>query len=506
MTQRQMPALRHHPAIAPGRLRACAGVLALAGLLSACAVGPDYVRPTAIVGTHFKAAEGWKAAEPADTQPRGSWWQIYDDPELDQLMVQVDAANQTLAQAEAQYRQAAAALRGTRAAQLPTLSANTSATRSGSGGSGNTIITGADGTATSISGGSSSVRNQFNANLNASWELDLWGRIRRSIEAGDASLQASAANLANARLSAKSTLATSYFQLRVLDEQKRLLDATIKIYERSLRLNQNRYDVGVGAKVAIAQAQTQLESTRAQAVDLEWQRAQRENAIAILTGRPPSEFSIGVQPLRVVLPQIPVGLPSELLERRPDIAAAERQVQAANAQIGVATAAYFPSLTLSATGGYRSSSFADWFTVPSRFWSLGPALAAPLFDGGLRRAQVAQAEASYDQQVAAYRQTVLTALGEVENNLVQLRVLGEETVVQQRALDAARQSLQLTTNQYEAGIIDFLSLVTVQTTALNNERTMLTLLGNQLAASVQLIAAIGGGWQAAADPAMQTRP
>ena len=506
MTQPLPDALRLYPRPpAPLRVLTC---LLLTGLLGACAVGPDYSKPSAPTGAEFKEAAGWKQAAPNDEISRGTWWEIYSDPELNGLMKRIDISNQTLAQSEAQYRQALAVVQGTRAAQLPTLSGNVSATRSGNGASSGTTTTNTGGTTTVIpsTGGSSSIRNQFNANLSARWELDIWGRIRRSIEADSAGVQASAANLAAARLSAQSSLARNYFQLRVMDEQKRLLDATIKIYERSLRLNENRYDVGVGAKAAIAQAQTQLESTRAQSIDLDWQRAQLEHAIAILTGQPPSEFSIAPALLNTTLPDIPVGLPSELLERRPDIAAAERQMRAANARIGVATAAYFPTLTLSASGGYRNSTVADWLTAPARFWSLGPALAAPLFDGGLRRSQVAQAAATYDQQVAAYRQTVLTALSEVENNLVQLRVMADEAIVQQRALDAARQSLQLTTNQYEAGIIDFLSLVTVQTTALSNERTMLTLLGNRLTASVQLIAAIGGGWDPSVAPVINPRP
>jgi len=473
--------------------RVAAGV-ALVTMLGACAMGPDYVRPTVASGVQFKEAAGWKAAEPRDDAHRGPWWEVFGDPELSRLMVQVATANQTVAQAEAQYRQAMAVLQATRAGQFPSVSANASATRSGTGTSSSTT-TNSSGVVIS-QGGSQSIRNQFSMNATASWEADLWGRIRRSVEADTASAQASAANLANAHLSAQAELARSYFQLRIMDEQQRLLEATIKVYERSLRLNENRYAVGVAAKAEIAQARTQLESTRAQAVDLRWQRAQLEHAIAILVGQPPSAFSLAPADFRAVLPAIPVGLPSELLERRPDIAAAERQVQAANARIGVAQAAYFPSLTLSASLGYRSSQFSDWLTAPARFWSLGPALAAPLFDAGLRRAQTRQAEATYDQQVAAYRQTVLSALAEVENYLSQLRVMEEEQVVQQRALDAARESLRLTTNQFESGLIDYLSVVSVQTAALSNERTALSLLGNRLAASVNLIAALGGGWHA----------
>ncbi|GAA4324773.1 efflux transporter outer membrane subunit [Pigmentiphaga soli] len=476
------------------RAPAALAAVLFAALLTGCAVGPDYVRPQAATGAEFKEAAGWKRAEPADTALRGDWWRIYGDPVLDGLMAQVETANQTLAQSEAQYRQALALIRGTRAGLYPTVTGNASATRSGTGAS-SSVTTNSNGTIINNGGsGGSNIRNQFSLNAGVSWEADLWGSIRRSVEADTASAQASAANVGAARLSAQSTLARTYFQLRVMDEQERLLEATIRVYERSLRLNENRYAAGVSARADIAQARTQLESARAQAIDLQWQRAQLEHAIAILAGQPPSTFSLAAAPLNPALPDIPVGLPSELLERRPDVAAAERQVAAANARIGVAQAAYFPSLTLSASLGYRSSSFADWLTAPARFWSLGPALAAPIFDAGLRRSQVEQARAAYDAQVAAYRQTVLSALAETEDYLVQLRVMAQEQDVQQRALDAARESLRLANNQFESGLIDYLSLATLQTSALNNERTMLTLLGSRLTASVQLIAALGGGW------------
>ncbi|VCU70540.1 Outer membrane protein OprM precursor [Pigmentiphaga humi] len=495
------PAPAGTPCPSPVRLRgipasgvrpACAALLSI--LLSACAVGPDYVRPQVDTGVQFKETEGWKSAQPRDDVRRGPWWEVFGDQELSRLMAQVETANQTIAQAEAQYRQALAAVQAGRASLYPSVNASSSFTRTGTGASSNTTT---NSSGTVVQGGSSgSIRNQFSLSGTASWELDLWGRIRRTVESQTASAQASAATLANAHLSAQAELARNYFQLRIMDEQKRLLEATIKIYERSLRLNENRYAVGVSAKAEIAQARTQLESTRAQAVDLRWQRAQLEHAIAILTGQPPSAFSIAPTEFTAGLPTIPAGLPSELLERRPDIAAAERDMHAANAQIGVAKAAYFPTLTLSASMGYRASEFSDWLTAPARFWSLGPALAAPLFDGGLRRAQTRQAEAAYDQRVAAYRQTVLSALAEVENYLAQLRTMEDEQVVQQRALDAARESLRLTTNQFESGLIDFLSVVSVQTSALSNERTALTLLGSRLTASVNLIAALGGGWHA----------
>lgn len=464
-----------------------------AGTLAACAVGPDYERPAIDSGAAYKEAANWKAAQPADGSARGAWWEVFGDPDLNRLMEQVAGANQTVAQAEAQYRQATAALLGARSSFFPTLGGSASATRSGTGtASTNTINSNGQ---IVTEGGNANIRNQFSTSLlSASWEPDLWGSIRRSVEASDASASASAATLANAILSAQATVARTYFQLRMIDEQTRLMDDTIKVYERSLRLNENRYAVGVSAKADIAQARTQLESTRAQAVDLKWQRAQYEHAIAILIGKAPSAFGIAAAPYRATLPDIPAGMPSELLERRPDIAAAERQVQAANANIGVAKAAFFPSLTLSGNLGYRSSMLTDWITAPARFWSFGPSLAMTFFDGGQRLAATRQAEATYDQQVAAYRQTALTALQEVEDYLAQIRVMQEEQVVQQRALDAARESLKLTTNQYESGLIDYLSLATIQTSTLSNERTALSLLGSQLAASVNLIAALGGGW------------
>jgi NodT family efflux transporter outer membrane factor (OMF) lipoprotein len=319
--------------------------------------------------------------------------------------------------------------------------------------------------------------------------------VRRTVEASEANLQASAADIASTRLSMQSTLAQTYFRLRALDAQKRLLQETVAAYERSLTMTQNRLAAGVAAQAEVAVSQTQLENTRTQLLDLEWQRAQFEHAIAILMGQAPSSFGLGTTPAVGNVPSIPIALPSQLLERRPDVAASERRTTAANAQIGVAQAAWFPDLTLSAQGGFRSGQWAQWLTAPNNFWSLGPALALTIFDGGARRAQVAQARAAYDAQVAGYRLTVLTALREVEDFLVLLRVLGEEQITQGRALAAARESLRLTQNQYEAGLIDYLSVVQVEATALSTERAAISLMADRLVASVQLIAALGGGWQ-----------
>lgn len=458
-------------------------VIVMTLALGACTLGPDYQRPQLPDAHAFKQAEGWKSAAPADALQRGDWWKLYGDAELDALVSRLNVSNQNLAVAEAQYRQARALVRSARSQLFPTLSGNAGVTRS------------RQTTGSSSSNVSAGVSESYEAGLSASWELDLWGRLRRGLEANRATMQASAADLAAVRLSLQAELVQTYLQLRVMDEQQRLLDQTVAAYARSLRLTENQYRAGIVPKSDVAQAQTQLKSTQAQAIDLKWQRAQLEHAIAVLIGVPPAELSIAVRDDIPSLPEMPLALPSQLLERRPDVAAAEREVMAANAEIGIAEAAWYPDLTLSASGGYRNSSFNQLFEVPNRFWSLGPQLALTLLDFGGRRAELERAEAAYDQTVATYRQTVLDSFREVEDYLVQLRVLDEEAVVQREALEAAQESLRLIENQYRAGTVDYLSVVTVQTTALNNERTNLTLLGDRLLTSVQLIAALGGGWQ-----------
>jgi NodT family efflux transporter outer membrane factor (OMF) lipoprotein len=456
-------------------------VLALAG----CAVGPDYRRPEVEVAPAYKEAGEWKTAQPQDDLDRGRWWGVFGDPQLDALLRQVEISNQNVLIAEAQFRRAQAVTASSRAAYFPTLDADVSITRSRS-------PTGAIGGTTA-----GRITTNRSAGLSAAWEADLWGRLRRAVESGEASAQASAADLAAARLSAQAELASNYFQLRILDAQKQLLEDTVAAFQKSLDLTKNRYDAGVAAKVDLVQAETQLRSTQAQAIDTGVQRAQLEHAIAILIGKAPAGFSIAPAPLAVAMPRVPAGLPSELLERRPDVAAAERRVAAANAQIGVAKAAYFPSLTLSASYGSRSADASQWFTVPSRFWSIGPALAQSIFDAGLRRAQTEQAIADYDATVAGYRQAVLAGFQEVEDNLAALRILGEEAEVQEEAVRAARESVLLTTNQYKAGIVSYINVVTVQTTQLNNERTAVGILGRRLVAAVTLVKALGGGWSAA---------
>ena len=461
--------------------------------LAGCSVGPNYVRPVAEAPPAYKEAQGWKVAEPKDQQPRGNWWEVFNDPQLSSLLTQVEISNQTLKAAEARVREARALTQAARAAFFPVVTANASASRSGSG-SGAARV----GSAGGQGSGGGGVSNSYNLALEVNWEVDLWGRIRRTVEASEATAQASAADLEAAKLSAQATLSEDYFLLRVQDAQIRLLNDTVAAYEKSLQLTRNQYAVGVVGRVDVAQAETQLSSTRAQAIDAAIQRAQLEHAIAVLVGKPPAEFSVAVADVPAGFPDVPPGIPSELLERRPDIAAAERRAAAANAQIGVAEAAFFPSLTLSATGGFQSSLLSHLISLPSRYWSIGTALAQTIFDAGLRRAQTAQAIATYDENVANYRQTVLAGFQEVEDNLAALRILEQEAVVQDDAVKSARESVTITLNQYRAGTANYLAVVVVQATALANERAALAILGRRLDASVALIKALGGSWDAAA--------
>ncbi|MEP6482982.1 MAG: efflux transporter outer membrane subunit, partial [Rudaea sp.] len=337
--------------------------------------------------------------------------------------------------------------------------------------------------------------------LNASWEPDLWGRVRRTVEQQAGNAQASAATFESTRLSLHAELATDYFQLRIVDEQKRLLDETVEGYRRSLQLTQNQYNVGVAARSDVVQAETQLKSAQVQAIDLGISRTQLEHAIAVLVGKAPAEFALDAQKLDVKPPAIPLGVPSQLLQRRPDVAIAERQAMSANAQIGVAEAAYFPTLSLSASAGFQSSAFSKLLTAPSRFWSIGPALAETLFDGGLRHAQTAQARAAYDAAVANYREVSLAAFQNVEDNLSALRILENEAAAQAEAVQSAETALKITLNQYRAGTVSYLNVVTSQATAYSNERNAISILGNRLTDSVALIKAIGGGWDETQLPA-----
>jgi NodT family efflux transporter outer membrane factor (OMF) lipoprotein len=454
-------------------------------VLGGCAVGPDYVRPAVETPAAYKELQiDWKPARPGDETKRGRWWEVFGDSRLNALVAQVDISNQNLRSAEAHYRQAQALVTATRAGLFPTLDADASIVKSRS-------TSGALGGTTA-----GRIITNRSASLSAGWEADVWGRVRRSIESNEASAQASAADLESARLSAQSDLATSYLQVRVLDVQKQLLEDSIAAFQKSLDLTKNRYAAGVAGKVDVVQAEAQLRSTQAQAVDLGIQRAQLEHAIALLVGKAPADFSLPPAPLLVTMPGIPASLPSELLQRRSDISAAERRVAAANAQIGVAKSAFFPALSLSGTLGSRASDPSAWFTTASRFWSIGPAVAQSIFDAGLRRAQTDQAIAAYDATVADYRQTVLNSFKEVEDNLATLRILEEEARIQDEAVRASRESVTLTTNQYKAGIVSYLNVAVVQTSALTAERTAVGLLGQRLSAAVALIKALGGDWNA----------
>lgn len=467
--------------IKTGNIFLTLSILVLAG----CAVGPDYRQPVVETPVAYKETQGWKMAEPQDRAPLGRWWEIYGDPQLNALVQQVELSNQNIRAAEAKYRQALALLGVARAGYFPTLSAGLAVNRGQSVSASGTILPAAP------------IGNTDRISLSASWEADVWGRIGRTVESNQASAEASAADLQAALLSAQSTLAQTYLQLRINDVERQLLEQTVAAYERSLQITRNRHEAGVAGRIDVAQAETQLKSTQAQAIDLGVQRSQLEHAIALLVGKAPADFKLEPNNSLPSIPDIPVGVPSELLERRPDIAAAERRAAAANAQIGIAQAALFPSLMLSASTGYQSSSFANLISLPNRFWSLGPALAATLFDGGARLAQKEQAIAVFDNNVAAYRQTVLTGFQEVEDNLSALRILGEEAKVQQEAAKSAAESVTLANNQYVAGTVSYLNVVSAQATSLGADKSGLDITGRRLIASVSLLKALGGDWRSA---------
>ncbi|NOT13172.1 MAG: efflux transporter outer membrane subunit [Methylococcaceae bacterium] len=455
--------------------------------LAGCMAGPDYVRPEMHPPKAFKEIKGWKQAQPRDNVVPGKWWQIFNDAQLNALEEQVAIANQSIRQAEAQYRQAQHLVQSSQSAFFPVINMMGSFNR----------FRAASGQSVAVAG----VRNLFSTAVNAAWEPDLWGSVRRQVESNTGSAQASAATLQALLLSSQATLADNYFQLKVLDSQKALLDETVTAYTKTLQIITNRYAVGIVSKADVEQAETQLESVRAQSINLGVQRAKLEHAIAVLIGKSPAELSLGTSQLNVQPPAIPVLLPSELLERRPDIAAAERKVSAANAQIGVAKAAYYPTLNLSATNGFQSSSIETLFTIARRYWALGPAGAAmTLFDGGAKHSQYKQAIDGFDATVAGYRQTVLTGFQEVEDNLAALRILEEESAVQNKAVESAKQALKLTVNQYQAGTISYLNVMAAQTIALSNQQTAVQLQGQRLSASVMLVKALGGGWNVAMLP------
>ncbi len=464
---------------------------------AACRVGPNYKRPTVPAPVAFKEPapasfkeaqlEGWKQAAPGDAFEKGRWWEIYGDPALNALEEQVSISNQNVIAAEAQYRQAKAQITVARSALFPVVSLNPGVTESRGAG-------GATAAAVGSTSATSRTRTFYQIPFDVSWEPDLWGRIRRGVTASSTTAQAFAADLENAKLLYQAELARDYFGLHGTDTEMDLLNRTAASYQEYLTLTRNRDAAGVASDLDVAQAESQLHQVEAQKTDLEAERAQFEHAIATLTGKPPADLSIPTQALTMAPPAVPIGLPSELLERRPDIAGAERRVASANEQIGIAMAAYYPSLSLSATGGLESSTIGKLFSWPSRFWSVGPQLAETLFDAGRRRGVVAGERAAYDATVAQYRQTVLTALQQVEDNLAALRVLEIEAGQVAETLQSANRALAISNAQYRAGTTSYLTVITSQAAALNAERTQVTLLTRRLSASVSLVEALGGGW------------
>ncbi len=474
--------------------------MAVLGVLCACTVGPRYRRPAAdappaykeLTAAQFKDTDGWKVATPQDAALRGKWWELFADPQLNELEEQVKSSNQTVAAAYASFMQARALVRQAQAQYWPTLTVGAGVTRSRQP----ALSAGATGASATgpTAGGGAFTGNEFSLPFDASWTPDLWGKVRNLVKGDIAAAQASAADLANAQLTAEAELAVDYFQLRSQDQLIALTNATVKAYSESLDYNRAQFETGIGSDEAVAQAQVQLQTTQAQATNLGIARAQYEHAIAVLVGQPASTFSLPVTLPAVQPPAVPLGVPSQLLERRPDVAADERLMAQANAQIGVAEAAYFPTLTLSASAGFESNTASNWLTWPARFWSVGPSLSETIFDGGLRSATVAQFRAAYDQAVATYRQTVLTAFQQVEDNLASLRILSQELREQDLAVSFSQRYVNLATDRYRLGLDPYLDVITAQTSLFSNQQTGVTLRLQQLTASVQLIEGLGGGW------------
>ncbi|HEX9426082.1 MAG TPA: efflux transporter outer membrane subunit [Pyrinomonadaceae bacterium] len=467
-------------------------------LFKGCDKAPKYEKPPVqtpaaykeIAPDNFKETDDWKFAQPKDDVIRGKWWEMFNDPQLNALEEQVNISNQNIALADANFHSARALVKESRSQLFPTVTTSPS------------IITSRQSSRTTQSnvGAGQGVITDYSLPFDVTWEPDLWGRIRNTVKVSVAEAQATAADLENVRLSVQAELAADYYQLREVDAQKQLLDSTVVAYQQALELTEVRFQTGIASDEDVAQAETQLAATQAQATDLGIARAQLEHAIALLTGQPASVFSIAIEPLKAEPPAIPFGFPSQLLERRPDIAAAERRVAEANAHIGVTKAAFFPSLTLSGAAGFASSSIASWFAWPARFFSVGPSLAQTLFDKGKRKAATEQARAEYDGTVASYRQTVLTAFQEVEDNLAALRILSREIEQQDSAVKSAERALALATDRYKSGIDSYLNVITAQATLLSNQRTAENLRMQQMTASVQLIKALGGGWNASQLP------
>jgi len=474
-------------------------VAVVVALVAGCNLAPEYARPSAVppgastpaayrelTPADFPSTDGWKMAQPRDDLIRGSWWEMFDDPLLNELEQQVDVSNQSIALAAANYRVARALVAEARAQLFPTVTTSPSVTRSSSSAT----------TSPSVTRSSSSAITQYQLPFDASWEADLWGRIRNSVYASADEAQATAADLENTRLLIHAEVAADYLELRAQDSQKEILDGTVTAFRKALELTKIRHEGGIASDEDVAQAETQLETTIAQDTDLGILRAQLEHAIAALVGKPASSFSIPTAPLRPSPPAVPLGLPSQLLERRPDIAAAERRVAEANAQIGVVKAAFFPTLTLSGSAGFASTALGSLLSAPSRFWQFGASLAQTLFDGGKRQAALEQAMASYDGTVASYRQTVLTAFQEVEDELASLRILSQERGQQDAAVASAQTALSRAEDRYKFGVDSYLNVITAQSTLLSNQRTAMNIRLQQMTASVLLIKALGGGWEA----------
>jgi NodT family efflux transporter outer membrane factor (OMF) lipoprotein len=457
--------------------------------LTGCVVGPKYHPPVVQAPSTYKEVGDWKAAQPNDQNLGGAWWTIFEDPQLDALEVQVSVSNQNLKAAEAQFQQARAVLRYYRADYYPTVTAGPSATRT---------RTSANSPTSSLLRGAT--YNDFVLPFNVSYQADVWGRVRKNVESYREQAQASAADLATVNLSMHADLAVDYFQARSLDAEEQLLNSTVQEYKEALELNENRFQGGISSEVEVEQAKTQLQTTRAAAIDVGVLRAQFEHAVAILIGKPPAGFSLPALPLAAPPPHVPISLPSELLERRPDIAAAERRVAAANAQIGVAKSAYYPLISIGASGGFESSAITTLINGPSGLWSVGLSAVGTVFDGGRRRSLNDQARGAYDYQVAAYRENVLTGFQQVEDNLAAVRILEDEAKVQDEAVVAAQRSLDLSVARYKGGVTSYLEVTTAQSAALGDEVTAVNILGRRMANTVLLIQALGGGWEKSSLP------
>jgi NodT family efflux transporter outer membrane factor (OMF) lipoprotein len=463
-------------------------LVAAFALLAGCTVGPKYSKPSVATPPAFKESEGWKVAQPSDGAIKGKWWEMFNNPELNALEEKVSVDNQNVASSAAAYFAARDQVKEARSQLFPTVTVNPSI-----GNSRQPLPAGSTST-------NSAIQSSFSLPFDATWQPDFWGKVRNTINAAAYGAQVSAADLENVRLAAQSELAVDYFQLRGQDSLTKLLDSTVVAFRESLDLTKALYETGIDSEESVAQAETQLDETEALATNLGILRAQLEHAIALLIGQPASTFSIPVAPLSTAPPPIPLGLPSDLLERRPDVAASERSMAQANSQIGIAVAAFYPTVTLSGSAGLSSTSFTSWFTWPSRFWAVSAGLSETLYDAGLRKATVDQFRHQYDETVANYRQTVLTAFQQVEDNLAALRILSIEVAQQDTAVTAAQRNLTLAIDRYRLGIDPYLNVITAQTTLLSNQQTATSLRTQQITASVQLVEALGGGWNASQLP------